>query len=259
MLLAQEIPTSMLGEWSSLSDFDFVLAHKVLEDTYYAEFFKSREKGREVLLDNSYHELGVPLAISDLLEAAQRVNANYVITPDRVGDVEFNSRMFKQSHRILSPQFRTAVVMTGSDKSEILDFLIDVRDANMLCLTFKDPQRFEKYKGMPYTRRWGRVHLLGVSEFEELDTWNKFLKGSGQSLFGQRIWSVDTGKAIKWALKSKKLDELASLRTNAETTTKGLASEASQKLLDVPRSDITEEVDNLFRHNVQVLRSHLGD
>jgi hypothetical protein len=67
-------------------------------------------------------------------------------------------------------------------------------------------------------------------------------------------WSVDTGKALKWALRGKKLDELESLRTNAETTAAGAPSTISQHILTLRAEDISAEQEALFIHNVQVLK-----
>lgn len=252
MYLAQEIPTSMLEIWAPLSDFDFLLAHKVLEDRYYAEFFARRPEGREVLLDNSLHELGYPLPLSDLLEAAKRCKATCVITPDRVGDVEFNAQQFHAAQSALSG-FRLAVVMTGStdgSSAEREKFLFDVREAQMLCLTFKEPKRLAWYRESAAAKKWYRVHLLGVDEFSELDEFATIARNDVRS------WSVDTAKALKRAMEGLKLDELASLRGSASHERLS-ANVQSHKLLDWKREDISAEQDELFRYNVKVLRSHL--
>lgn len=258
--LAQEVPTSMLAQWTPLSDLDFILAHKVLEDKEYAEFFLMRDSSRELILDNSYHELGFALSNSDLLEAAIRCRADYVIAPDRVGDCVYNLQQFLQARQVLKG-FKIAVVMTGTP-SEIIDpkdekvyreerdqFLYEVRDADMLCCTFKEKHRYDWFVEASMHKMFRRVHLLGVDSLEELDLWRKWSAGRRQ----YRL-SVDTGKALKWALRGKKLDQLDSLRTNVETTRKGLQSDASLHILSVPRKDVTLEVDELFRHNVKVLK-----
>jgi hypothetical protein len=59
MRLALEIPKVFLEQLSPLCDFDFALAHRVLEDADYASFYAKQAKaGRFVLLDNGMHELG---------------------------------------------------------------------------------------------------------------------------------------------------------------------------------------------------------
>lgn len=249
--LAQEIPTSMLATWSPLADLDFILAHKVLEDDAYAEFFRCRDARRELILDNSYHELGYPLELSDLLEAAERCRADYVIAPDRIGDAEHNCRMFLKAKQVLAG-YGVAVVMTGADDSTPRDrdnFLVNVKHADMLCCTFKQPLRHPWYSTSHVARtHFKRVHLLGVSSLEELSLW------AHTALWHPVIeFSVDTGKALKWALRGKKLDELESLRSNAETTTLGQPSEASQHILGISE-EVALGADAVFRHNVEVLK-----
>lgn len=250
--LSMELPTPFLKQWTSLTDLDFILAHKVLEDKDYAEFFRRRNVpiDRELILDNSYHELGEPLALSDLLEAALRCNADYVVAPDKVGDLEFNASQFEEAQKVLAG-FKIAVIMTGTTEGsqrEREEFLFRVREADMLCHTFKSPLRLEWFQRSGLAHRWYRQHLLGVSELSELREW------ATQARNDVRVWSVDTGKPLKWALRGKKLDELDSLRLSPRTTTLGEASIESQKILSVSESEITPEVQELFYHNVKVLR-----
>lgn len=258
ILLAMELPTCKLAGWSHLADLDFVLAHKVLEDKAYADFFLNRPAARELILDNSYHELGHNISISDLLEAANRCRATYIITPDRVGDVMYNREQFLAAKSVLSPGYKLAVVMTGQNYTSWLtglaereQFLFQVREADMLCLTFKEPQRLEWYAASSMAHRWKRIHLLGCAELSELHAFAQMAKSTG------REWSMDTGKALKHALRGNKLDELKSVRINTVTTEQGLPSTASQKLLELKPEELTDEVEALFKHNVEVLRRHL--
>ena len=65
MKIAMEIPDVHLEELSQHVDFDFCLTHMLLQEgpsSTYARFYrKQRENGREVWLDNSFHELGFAL------------------------------------------------------------------------------------------------------------------------------------------------------------------------------------------------------
>lgn len=254
--LAMELPTCKLHDWSSYADFDFVLSHKVLQDKAYAEFFATRPAGREVLLDNGYHEEGVSLSVNDLREAARRCKADYVIAPDKVGDHIFNMEQFLAARRALWPAFKIAVVATteknlsGFDlQSQRESFLFTVREADMLCLTFKEPKRYYHYVNSAMSQRWYRIHLLGCAELSELQAFAGLARNS------TKLWSMDTGKALKHALRGAKMDELDSVRLSQETTEKGLPSEQSQKLLELTQQDIPDEVEELFKHNVNVLRS----
>lgn len=250
--LSMELPTSRLTEWTPLADLDFILAHTVLEDDAYAEFFRKRPAGREVILDNSYHELGYALEPGDLLEAARRCRADYIITPDDVNDKEFTLKSY-HAFQAYCTGFKLAVVWTGFRAGSLLsereDFLHQVVDADMLCCTFKLKQRLAYFQQSFIARNWKRVHLLGVDTLAELAEWNKMARYLSKSVF-----SVDTGKALKWALRGRKLNSLESLRTSEATTSTGAPSTASQHILRLTKEDITSECEALFLHNVATLK-----
>lgn len=243
--LAMEIPTAYLHEWAPLCDLDFILAHQVLEDEDYAEFFRCRPKGRELIMDNSLHELGHPLSPADLLEAAIRCRADYVITPDYVGDMEFNLRSYEQCRQLLAG-FKLAVVMTGSKDSTVEEreeFLVSIRDADMLCLTFKEPRRLPWYRASALAKRWKRVHLLGLDSFEELHEF-RVIAGSDYS----RRWSLDTAKPVKWGLESQYLDQLQTLRG---------APTHSKDLLNIRHHEILLSQCRYVVRNIEILKGYL--
>lgn len=248
-----ELPTSKLNSWAKLADLDFVLAHKVLEDRHYAEYFASRPLTRELILDNSMHELGSPLTVEELCEAAHRCRADYVVTPDKVGHIEFNLEQYLLA-RMTMPQYKMCVIMTiGQNFRETENFLFQVRDAHMLGLTFKEPLgqeeaqrnpslRMSHYHASGLAKRWHRVHLFGVDSLAELDLWK------AHANLDARSWSVDTAKCLKWAMQGKNLTELDSLRC---------ADLSSHDLLSLRTEDISPEQERLFHINVQLLRRHL--
>src|SRR6187399_2541069 len=91
-----EIPTKYLNDLSPLLDADFALAHLVLEDPLYCEFYAEQsKKGRMVILDNSMHELPESLNAGEILEAADRVKPAFCIPPDKLGDVKFTYDQFE--------------------------------------------------------------------------------------------------------------------------------------------------------------------
>jgi hypothetical protein len=204
MKLSLEIPTSYLIDWSPLCDFDFALAHRVLEDEKYAEFFADRPKGRELILDNSMHELGgVPMAAVELGEAAKRCRADYVCAPDQLGQMKKNYAWFVETHRLLGNQFMIATVLTGNDFIERNWFLANVRQASLMCLAFRTP-RFDWFlEHNEQLRRWARIHLFGVNDLYELIRFRHYSAWK---------WSVDTGKPIKWGVQKEHLDRKDGVR-----------------------------------------------
>lgn len=206
MKLSLEIPTAYLSDWSPLCDLDFVLAHRVLEDDVYASFFSNRPKDREVIMDNSMHELGHPLSIGELEEAAKRCNADFVVAPDRLGQPEWNLERFKETHRVLGDRFRIAVSMCGRDSHERSSYLGAVRQADMLCLPYREPRVDWLHEHTTeIVRRWYRIHLFGVSELSELRQWDR-------PYWDGFSFSIDTAKPIKWGYAGRRMNALPSVR-----------------------------------------------
>lgn len=216
MRLTMEIPTKHLEELSPLCDGDFALAHLVLQDEHYAEFYASQsKKGRLVVLDNSMHELKNPLSVPEILSAAERIRPSFVVAPDKLGDPKFT---YDQFQLMVSENrkhgFRLAVVLCGTNTAERSQFFMDTRQyADMLCLPFREPRLdwlSELLRAVPKHVAWPPfIHLLGVNELIEIPLINNLLDVAG---WPRDRRSVDTAKPWKWALKGKRLSDLDSVR-----------------------------------------------
>jgi hypothetical protein len=202
--VAFEIPSALLREVAPLADLDFALAHRVLEDWPYAKFFASRDLGRELILDNSFHELGKPLTVLELHEAARRSHADYVIAPDVLGEPAKNLQWFRETQEGLGSEFKIAVVASGNTPDDRARFLDATADAQMLCMPYRE-QRLAWFLENP--ARCSRVHLLGVSTLEEAHAWTTV---AGQ--FPHIRFSIDTSKPIKAAILGRALCDGGSLR-----------------------------------------------
>jgi len=239
--LSLEIPTAYLEEWSLWTDLDFVLAHRVLEDEAYAEFYARRPSDRELILDNSMHELGAPLSIEAIRDAAERVHADYVIPPDRLGEPEWNLLQYAQTCRVCS-DFNVAGVLCGRDMAERRSVLDHIQGAPMLLLPFREP-RLTWFLELetPIRRRFEnkRIHLLGVNTLTELQCF------AGYSSDERSIWSVDTSKPIKHGVVHRNIRD-GSLRG---------AALSSKDLLDL-HSLTSAQIESVAA-NVLVLREFL--
>jgi hypothetical protein len=205
--LSLEVPAKQLGLVQA-ADLDFVLAHKVLEDHVYAEFFRRRPKGRELILDNSKHELGFSLPLADLITAADRVNPDYVIAPDDFNDPQWTVEQFESTVTVFNSGERRqkiAAVLVGDTPDVRQDVMKLFWNAPMLCLPYKKP-RLEWWDELPRPLPWPRIHLLGVSSLAELAGWSAISKQNGTS------FSVDTSKPVRWAMQGRRIDDGGSLR-----------------------------------------------
>lgn len=80
MILSFEIPTNHLDELGKFNDFDFCLAHLTLSNSKYLDYYKNSKKYK--IMDNSAFELGGPMSFTDVVKAAELVNANEIVAPD---------------------------------------------------------------------------------------------------------------------------------------------------------------------------------
>jgi len=207
MKLALECPTSMLNDIQPLADFDWILAHKVLEDKEYRKYYS--ESKRFKVLDNSVNELLEPVNLNSLNLAAGWVNPNLIVAPDYLGDVRKTREALDETIYMLG-KGRVLPVVQGKDLGEVLDLLktllslglervavpYDIlssrEDSSVMMagnrlkvvnsIIGKVPIRFE-------------IHLLGMTTIEELENHN-------------RGWvkSIDTGVPVMMGLKGYRLD-----------------------------------------------------
>lgn len=210
MRLMMEIPRAWLPAISPLCDGDFAIAHQVLEDKYYADFYHEQGKnGRFVILDNGFHELGRPLSPHELLEAVHRIKPSIVVAPDRLGDQRFGLEQFGETLRVMPPEIGVACVIAGVSPAERAEMFMKVKGhAKMLCFPFREP-RFEWFCDLllkiPRYIQWPpRIHLLGVNEFWELKAFRD--KFAEEQIDPRRI-SVDTSKPIKFGIERKRFTE----------------------------------------------------
>lgn len=79
----------LLNHYGRITHYHMALTHLVLEDDYYARFYRERSAaGDYVILDNSVIELGSSLTTDMLVEAGRKIRASEVILPDVLDDGE---------------------------------------------------------------------------------------------------------------------------------------------------------------------------
>lgn len=199
-------------------DFDFALAHLVLEHKDYAEHYaESAKRGRIVLLDNSMHENGHSLSVVELAEACKRIEPSFVIAPDRIGDMKFTYEGFKALRDELPRRFlrtKLAICIQGeSHEQRCALFEATAKHASMICFPFREPRLhwFEQLaSSIPQYVRWPPyLHLLGISSLEELVRWNSRLDALQ---WPRHRTSVDSNKPLRFAYNGTRMSETLELR-----------------------------------------------
>lgn len=248
--LSLELPTPYLKLFSSLLDLDFVLAHKVLQDRAYADFFAARERGREVILDNSTHEFGKPMPMAELVKAAKLVHANYLIAPDIVKgelndpeQIHQNRTWLAETCNVCDSTYDIGAVICGNTFTEFGDYLDDAewQGVKLICFTFHNENRLKWWKWFDLLdgqMLFPRVHLLGMHTVEELKRWVEL-----SEIWTNISWSFDTSKPLKFGVQGIELDKIENLRGGAVR---------SKEVLDLEH--LTDEQIGYCRYNIEYLK-----
>jgi len=198
MKIALECPTSLLGDIQPLADFDWILAHLVLQDEEYADFY--RKSKRLKVLDNSVNELLEPCNFADLERAADVVRPDLVVSPDYLGEEELTIEALDASLDIFGKNSILPVVQGSSLPSvercfkEILSRGLPrvAVPYDICCSREESPEAMAASRLRVVNRLWElapssfQVHLLGFNTVEELRK---------QSI-GKFVNSIDTGVPI---------------------------------------------------------------
>ncbi|MGW8177351.1 MAG: hypothetical protein ACWGQW_00920 [bacterium] len=143
MKFAMEIPTRHLQELSKHTDFDFCLAHLLLRGgaTIYTKFYRRQvEDGREVWMDNSFHELGKSLGLSELIRAARMIWPTHIVAEETFNDPvktfhQISQMLLQRSHF----GWDCKVVGTWQGYKKDLERLNEVCD--VVALPFRRPRQ----------------------------------------------------------------------------------------------------------------------
>ena len=126
MKLACEFPVHYQKALTKETDFDFLLTHLVLEDKRYREFYTQEKQvsQRESILDCSVFELGVALSAEKVMEAAEIINPNVIVSPDVLHDADKtagNLAEFIDKYRstLEKNKWTVAAVLQGKTLTEI--------------------------------------------------------------------------------------------------------------------------------------------
>lgn len=214
-MISHEIPLALIDKHQrNLSDYMYVLLHKLIEDPAYAQkAFEYKSSGGLVYMDNSCFELGAAMDDELLYEWCEKLNPDIVVLPDVLGD---RSATLDRTFGFLDKYPHVATygmaVAQGADRHELIECYADMRDyrsehddyIEMLALPFvfkwanKSPSeqsaaRINLIKYMDSSRiidRGRRHHLLGTWQAHEFAHYREH----------GWIWSIDTSNPIMAAI-----------------------------------------------------------
>jgi hypothetical protein len=121
--ISHEVPFCLLEQSRAFNDYDYCLPHLMDENEEYRNFFyKSKEMGRYIVMDNSLHELGEAYNTERLLHWVNEIKPNEFIVPDVWESYLESTRNAKLWSQIELPEgvMKVAVVQAKSTHEAIL-------------------------------------------------------------------------------------------------------------------------------------------
>jgi hypothetical protein len=168
MKIAHEAPLSIFDQVQELTDYDYALVHLFEEnEEYYNKFIEARDKGREIILDNSIFELGTAWDSDRFAYWVEKLKPDWYIVPDVLDnkDATIDSfDAFVEKYPDL-PGKRIAVAQgsTYEELVECYEYLAYHHKVDKVALSFNHPffqdlDLNNKYFNM----MWGRQMTLAA-------------------------------------------------------------------------------------------------
>ena len=242
--LALECPAWLLNYVQPLADYDFILAHLVLKDKEYAEFYQQSERFK--ILDNSVNELGRPCTIRELEEAAGVVKPDLIVPPDAIQDYEGTLLGLQKALEIFDFD-KLLPVAQGSDAAEFLGYarkLIEEFGFGRIAVPYISvSQRSDDLETLALNRvalvesliemGFDDIHLLGMTSLDEfsnyfpydrevhfwLDTGRPIMCGVNNIVFGKE----ELPQKVEPSMSKMKLGDLSKIFYNVAYRRKMLA------------------------------------
>ena len=184
MKVAMEIPIVHLKELSEHCDYDFAIAHLVLKygvGSQYVKFYrKQAESGREVWMDNGFHELGYSLPLDKLLTAAKMIHPTHFVAVEIARDpITTHHHVIEAKRHLRAKKLPYKLVGTWQGSKRALERLEEMCD--VVALPFRRPR--QEVLTDENSRNY---HFFGIRTLDELRR--------------TPPRSIDTSAPIKYAL-----------------------------------------------------------
>lgn len=182
--LAMEVPTEYLDRVAGLIDWHFVIATECLKDAKYFNWYRKREPGVRIMLDNGMFEEGAPISSTKLYAIAQELQPDVVFAPDQVGDMKKTLAMTREFIDMsINDPWHIGFIPQGDSPEQVVECfeefiaqgLFDlVNQTPVVGLSFlndrREVVRLMQQKGyFQYPDIW--YHMLGLYSLGEIQSW----------------------------------------------------------------------------------------
>lgn len=186
MKLACEIPFQYLKSCALETDFDFVLAHLILEKdevtkeyrNYYSQIKDT--SNRKMILDNGLFELGYAISDNDLLAAADIVRPDIIIAPDVLGDKNKTIERFVKFTEGNKIKYGLGGVVQGKTLAEAVECYNYFKTTSVKCILFPFGARYKDFECLNkdaqcMCSRIALIEYLTKNNLIDLNKWHHLL------------------------------------------------------------------------------------
>ena len=234
--IAHESPKSIFKQVQNVTDYDYALVHLFEEDPEYLQQFReAKEKGREIILDNSIFELEEAFDAEKFAGWVLELGPDWYIIPDALEDAKKTcSQMSEWNMRYKDLPGKKIGVVQGKTYSQIktcYEYMDKIANVDMIAISFDYSYYTQSFPHPNKYVSWcfGRAKLLGDLLRDGVINTDKKMHLLGCSLpqefslYSQYDWiySLDTSNPVVHGIKGIEYRE------------DGLWSKESQKLVEL--------------------------
>jgi hypothetical protein len=250
--IAHESPKSIFNQVQNVTDYDYALVHLFEEDPEYLQQFKeAKEKGREIILDNSIFELEEAFDAEKFAGWVLELGPDWYIVPDALEDAKKTcSQMAAWNIKYKDLPGKKIGVVQGKTYKQIktcYEYMDKTANVDMIAISFD----YSYYvQSVPHPNKYvswmmGRVKLLGDLLKDGVINEDKkhHLLGCGLpqefSFYSDYKWiySLDTSNPVVHGIKGIEYRE------------DGLWSKESQKLFELINYEVVDTNTILYNIN----------
>jgi hypothetical protein len=220
MKVSHEVPRCLLYTSQEFNDYDYCLPHLLdIDEDYKQYFYKAKEEGRYIVMDNSLHELGEAYNHERLLHWVNELEPDEFMVPDVWMDCHQTAAQAKHWLQYEFPdKTKKIAVIQGKDKNDayLCATLLAGLGYDKLCVSYGATwyNDFFPHTNMDMGKALGRVRFVqGLLKLDHLKNIKLHLLGcSIPQEFGwydndPRIESIDTSNPIMAALEGTRYSE----------------------------------------------------
>jgi hypothetical protein len=251
--IAHESPKSIFKQVQNVTDYDYALVHLFEEDPEYLQQFKeAKEKGREIILDNSIFELEEAFDAEKFAGWVLELQPDWYIVPDALEDAERTcNQMFEWNNKYKNLPGKKIGVVQGKTYKEIKDcyeYMDKIANVDMIAISFDYSYYVET---VPHPNKYvswmmGRVKLLGDLLKDGVINENKPHHLLGTSLPQEGLFYKD----YKWIYSMDTSNPVVAGIKGVEYREEGLWHKESQKLFELINQPVDQIDINKVLYNI---------